>query len=312
MLMTNEQVGVYIKLLCRAWINGGLPNDDTMLARLGDVDLDTWKSWYRGVDKGGYKGGYHLVIGGFQPDDKNHKRIVHPRMEEERQKLQNWKEKSSLGGKKSAAKRWGSNSRITDKGGYNMVKGSCNHRGNSTSTSTSTKYPPLPPLKKGEELCVLLKQKRYTRMSAAKKRTTRIEWPLDERMKLLADCFNRRHTTAWSVSELERFAEINPSLEECKLIKRFYALKDEDAKKERPNLWKSDLETLLNQWTQQLDRANQRVPHNANKPAEPSIPPEPPDFGPRFEEKYPEQAATGEWSWERLWQKHTEVAKKFL
>jgi hypothetical protein len=76
----------------------------------------------------------------FKRHPENGERLIHPRLEEEREKQKKWKEKSSEGGRKSAAKRWGSEGSEENKGGYKMVQ----PNGNS-STSSSNIIPPIVP-----------------------------------------------------------------------------------------------------------------------------------------------------------------------
>ena len=87
--MTNEEVGIYIKLLCHCWIEDGLPNIPKLL-----------EGWFKG---GSTKG---------QPWEETWLKIKHcfyekngklrnKRLDEEREKQIRWSEKSKKGGLKS-------------------------------------------------------------------------------------------------------------------------------------------------------------------------------------------------------------------
>lgn len=77
---TAAEVGAYIRLLCYAWSNGAIPKSRTSTNRIAGCNVSS-----RVFKK--FKNGRNL------------------RLDEEREKQRIWKEKSSLGGKKSAEKR---------------------------------------------------------------------------------------------------------------------------------------------------------------------------------------------------------------
>ncbi|MCE9565826.1 MAG: YdaU family protein [Planctomycetes bacterium] len=94
-LMTPEQEGAYIRLLCYCWDSGdcSLPDDDdelAVLSRLGE---------------GWLNGGSTVVRKCFIPHPAKPGFLSNARLLEESEKQGAWKRKSSEGGKKSAAKR---------------------------------------------------------------------------------------------------------------------------------------------------------------------------------------------------------------
>jgi uncharacterized protein YdaU (DUF1376 family) len=91
-MMTLEEEGAYIRLLCYCWREGSIPNDDRKLSLLC---------------KGAVTTVIAVVTALFENDPNDPSRLVHGRLEKEREKQQQWSEKSSEGGKKSALKRWG-------------------------------------------------------------------------------------------------------------------------------------------------------------------------------------------------------------
>ncbi len=83
MSMSNEVLGAYIRLLCYAWVNDGIPDDRYMIDRIsGGLTEDEWDEIRE-----------RLVLNGDRDGDRNGDRIgdrrarwVHPRMERERAK----------------------------------------------------------------------------------------------------------------------------------------------------------------------------------------------------------------------------------
>src|ERR1019366_7116705 len=90
-LMSPEQEGAYIRLLCYCWDSGdcSLPDNDEQLIVMSRVS----------------RGGWSLVKVCFIPHPEKEGFLTHKRLLEEMQKQRSWSKKSSIGGKKSAAKR---------------------------------------------------------------------------------------------------------------------------------------------------------------------------------------------------------------
>lgn len=94
--MTTEEVGAYILLLCKAWLeepSGSIPSDDTVLARWARLDAVTWAKCRA------------RVLSPFTLDAVSD-RYVQKRMQEEYRKLMGLYHSRSDGGKKGAGKRW--------------------------------------------------------------------------------------------------------------------------------------------------------------------------------------------------------------
>lgn len=89
-LMTLEQEGAYIRLLAFCWREGSIPADPAALSML---------------TKGGSTKDIAVVIQRFKPHAENIARLVHPRLEAERLKQAEWREKSAKGGRKSGKAR---------------------------------------------------------------------------------------------------------------------------------------------------------------------------------------------------------------
>jgi len=91
-LLTLEEEGAYINLLCSCWLHGSIPADPAMAARL--------------VGKGCSATLATTVLTMFTPSSQAG-RLVHERLERERLKQSDWREKSASGGRKSAELRKG-------------------------------------------------------------------------------------------------------------------------------------------------------------------------------------------------------------
>ena len=79
MSMSNEVLGAYIRLLCYAWVNDGIPDDRNMIDRIsGGLTDEGWNEIRE-----------RLVLNGDRSGDRDgdrRARWVHPRMERERAK----------------------------------------------------------------------------------------------------------------------------------------------------------------------------------------------------------------------------------
>ena len=89
-LMNHEERGIYVDLLCAEWLETSIPSDTTLLARL------------IGITPGKMVKAWELMGPKFSPHPSENGRLIHPRLEEERVKQAEWREKSSKGGLKSA------------------------------------------------------------------------------------------------------------------------------------------------------------------------------------------------------------------
>ena len=140
MLMTPEQEGAYIRLLCICWESGdcSIPDDDrqlSMLSRLGE---------------GWFKGSSTVVRNKFisHPDKPGF--LTNERLLREAQKQADWARKCSAGGRKSAEKRASLQSKTTNSKGSSRVvqgylKNSTNYSATLQSPVSSLHTPVLPP-----------------------------------------------------------------------------------------------------------------------------------------------------------------------
>ena len=91
--MTPHQFGAYVRLLCYAWDNHGLPNDADACGRIaGGIDASDWRAIRRRLD---------IFDAGTDEE-----RLSHPRLEAERQKQADLHDSRSEAGRRAAKKRW--------------------------------------------------------------------------------------------------------------------------------------------------------------------------------------------------------------
>ena len=132
-LLTLEEEGAYIRLLCYCWQHGNIPSDSVQLARL--------------IGKGATVELAETVAMMFQPKRvKGGSALVHDRLDVMKEERAAWLEKSRLGGIRSgqARKKANETGEIEAKGGSSLVEDCLEPKGNtSTSTSTSINPPPL-------------------------------------------------------------------------------------------------------------------------------------------------------------------------
>lgn len=92
-MMSHAEKGVFIDLLCFAWLEEGLPADPERLARVvGLSGRDFEKLW-------------PAIAPNFTADDEG--RLRNPRQEVYRAELKAFKDERSEAGKRGAAARWG-------------------------------------------------------------------------------------------------------------------------------------------------------------------------------------------------------------
>ena len=99
-VMTNEEIGCYMKLLCYCWREGTIPAEVAKLARLCGVDSTAMALLWPAIQKC------------FEQDRDQPDRLVHPRLEEEREKQEKFRAKKAEAGRDGAKSRWANKKRI--------------------------------------------------------------------------------------------------------------------------------------------------------------------------------------------------------
>lgn len=220
-LMSLEEEGGYIRLLAFCWQHGSIPDDPEKIARL--------------IGKGASTTLATTLATMFEPGGKG---LVNRRLEEVRLEQEAWRAKSSEGGKKSAEKR-----RIAKEAKENATKpqppleGCLPNGANQTATLQSSPSPSIPPNPQGG-------------FSLSPAPTGEAgNSPL---MIHLGKFFNRRATTRWSAAERKALKKLTPiDAEDIELLERYYLEEIPQGDDYR----RRDLETLLNNWTKEIDRA---------------------------------------------------------
>jgi len=123
-LMTPEQEGAYIRLLCYDWASDGIPDDDTTLAALSRLG------------EGWFKGGSTVVRKCFNQHPEKPGFLTNARLQSEREKQHAWREKSREGGIKSAESRSKKGSRVVQP----KVNRTVEPNANSSSSFSSSKF----------------------------------------------------------------------------------------------------------------------------------------------------------------------------
>ena len=140
-LLTLEEEGAYINLLCSCWLHGSIPADPAMAARL--------------VGKGCSATLATTVLTMFTPSSEAG-RMVHDRLERERLKQSDWREKSASGGRKSAELRKGASTTLQPPlpNGINQkatLQSSSSSMSSSSSTSSAPTHTAPVPVAAGDE-----------------------------------------------------------------------------------------------------------------------------------------------------------------
>lgn len=135
-LMSNRELGCYIKLMCYCWREGSIPSDINKIGRLCNEDSSAMADLW-------------LAIGScFELAINDSTRLVHPRLERERLKQAEFKSERSSSGKKGAEARWGKGSSGNGSANGSAIKEPMAKDGfssSSSSSSSSSKLPPKPP-----------------------------------------------------------------------------------------------------------------------------------------------------------------------
>ena len=90
---TNDEVGVYLRLLLSQWVNGPLPNDTKKLAKIVRISPKKFQNVFNNISHKFHKNGDNL--------------LYNKRLEEERKNKVNYLEHQAKVGREGAEKRWG-------------------------------------------------------------------------------------------------------------------------------------------------------------------------------------------------------------
>lgn len=102
--MSNEAVGMYIKLLCYDWMNDGIPADKRAIMRLADYNHTDLQGETR--DSGDFDIIFEQIAGKFIPHPTKDGIATNPRLIRERKKQKKNKIKRKNAGELGAKARW--------------------------------------------------------------------------------------------------------------------------------------------------------------------------------------------------------------
>lgn len=135
--MTAEQVGIYIRLLCYAWLDGSIPDDLPTLATLARVPLATMRRAWPSVGRC------------WVPSETIQGRLVNPRMEKERAKQVEYREHCSNRGKAAAQARWNKQCQSNAPAYADAHAPAMLEINIASASSSAMKSPPNPPAERG-------------------------------------------------------------------------------------------------------------------------------------------------------------------
>jgi uncharacterized protein YdaU (DUF1376 family) len=125
-MMSNRELGCYMKLMCYCWREGSIPADMNKIARLcgedGSAMADLWTA----------------ISGCFDTAENDASRLVHFRLEKERNKQTEYKKERSDSGRKGAESRWGKASKANGSAIAQPLAEPMANDGLSSSSSSST------------------------------------------------------------------------------------------------------------------------------------------------------------------------------
>lgn len=123
--MTWAERGMYHHLMDICWMETFIPDDPAILARVLGITPEAFSEAWKVIGKC-FKGG------------SENGQLVHPRLDIERAKQAQWKEKSARGGKLSAHKRKKAKAEVPQQGGCPLVGTKRQPKVNSSSSSSSS------------------------------------------------------------------------------------------------------------------------------------------------------------------------------
>lgn len=119
-LMTNQEVGCYIKLMAYCWREGSIPADTNKMARLCGEDSLAMAQLWTAISK--------CFVESLADDC----RLVHPRLEKERSKQDEHRKERAESGKRGAEKRWGAKMEQSHSKSHDSANSSANSSSNSS------------------------------------------------------------------------------------------------------------------------------------------------------------------------------------
>jgi uncharacterized protein YdaU (DUF1376 family) len=132
---TIEEVGIYTRLLFYQWVNGSIPMDEKRLSRIAGTTPKSFNKWFSAIKSK------------FSPLDREN--LINLRLEESRQKQEEYHNARKLGGLVASHKRWGEKKEVSS------ANSSANRIGNSKSVALHTSSSSSPSIKKKNTIFII-------------------------------------------------------------------------------------------------------------------------------------------------------------
>jgi hypothetical protein len=126
MMMNYPERGMYWQLVSVCWLEGSIPADLGAIARILQVDVCAVEDAWRQIGKC------------FKGSVKDSTKLVHPRLEIERQNQEEWRLKCARGGRASAGKRKHPKDISDEQGRCDLPPTKSQLKGNTSSSSSSS------------------------------------------------------------------------------------------------------------------------------------------------------------------------------
>lgn len=235
--MSDEDVGIYIKMLAFQWDRGGLPNCPKSIKNI--INSKRKPS--------------ELVMKKFKLCDDGS--IKNDRLEKERQKQISFRESRS----DNAKRRWEKDAKTDARASGSTCK---NDALQSSSSPSPSGIPPLPPKGDAGKDPDLFETETSTKDNG---RVLPDRWKnipkIDRRnlrvlrnnklMVRIGGWFNRKASNLWTLEEGIKLSQIQPDPDDVDTLESWYLASDVGDL----DIRRRDLATLLNNWTVDLDRA---------------------------------------------------------
>jgi hypothetical protein len=134
-LMTNQEIGCYVKLMCYCWREGSIPSEVPRIAKLCGEDSSAMAQLWLAIAP---------CFSSANKPDETASRLVHPRLEKERQKQIDFHSERSKAGLKGSLSRWGKDKKEDSSAIAQPLAQPMAKNGSSSSISSSINTP-LPP-----------------------------------------------------------------------------------------------------------------------------------------------------------------------
>lgn len=220
-----EEEGAFIRLLCYAWREGSIPADARRCAAL--------------IGKGATEELARVVQVWFNQHPTDCTKLVHPRLEREREKQERWREKSAEGGKKSAEKRL--TNRVKESI-QRVVEPPYQPNGNSSSSSSTSVLPQSPSAPASPPLGNGKKEKDVI--------------PKTPEALAICELFNRRPSTEWDPKLVRKFKDgVRRGVVTLASIEKISAYYSSERSKGEEGRHRRDIGTFVNNFDGELDRA---------------------------------------------------------